>query len=87
MSADMEKVIAKLLPGKLSNWRRAEVAEEIADELTSEGLLFPDGITAVEVPGARVPVETVDAYGLTIAVDANGNAVRVSSPWGLEAVE
>jgi hypothetical protein len=33
-----------------------------------------------------VTVETVQAYGLTIEVDANGDAVQVTSPWGLEVV-
>lgn len=36
----------------------------------------------VEVIGARVAIETVEVYGLEITVDANGNAVHISSPHG-----
>lgn len=39
-------------------------------------------IDTVEVDGARVPIETVEIYGLEIGVDANGNAACVSSQWG-----
>lgn len=39
-------------------------------------------VGSVEVIGARVAIETVEVYGLEITVDANGNAVHVSSPHG-----
>ncbi|WP_371409767.1 hypothetical protein OG423_14275 [Micromonospora zamorensis] len=39
----------------------------------------------VDVVGARVPVETVEAYGLLIGVDANGNAATITFPHGAEA--
>ena len=39
-------------------------------------------VDKVEVIGARVPIETVEVYGLEITVDANGNAVHISSPHG-----
>jgi hypothetical protein len=39
-------------------------------------------VATVEVIGARVPIETVEVYGLEITVDANGNAVHISSPHG-----
>jgi hypothetical protein len=62
--------------------RRDDIATEIGEALWDAGYLT-DGASTVEVHGARIPVETVEAYGLTISVDANGNAVEVSSPWGL----
>lgn len=34
---------------------------------------------SVEVDGARVGIEMVEAYGLEITVDANGNAERITS--------
>ncbi len=39
-------------------------------------------IGRVEVEGARVGVETIEVYGLEISLDANGNAVAVTSPYG-----
>lgn len=39
-------------------------------------------ITTVEIDGARVGVETVEAYGLHITLDAQGNAVAITSPYG-----
>lgn len=41
-----------------------------------------DIVNTVEVVGARVQTETVEAYGLEITVDANGRAVRVTTPDG-----
>jgi hypothetical protein len=43
--------------------------------------------SVVEVIGARVGVEEVDAYGLHITLDANGNAERVVFPYGAEVTE
>jgi len=39
----------------------------------------------VDVVGSRVVVETVEAYGLVIGVDANGNAATITFPHGAEA--
>jgi len=39
-------------------------------------------VTSVDVDGARLAVETVEAYGLEITLDANGNAVSITSPYG-----
>lgn len=41
----------------------------------------------VAVVGARVPVEIVEVYGLSIEVDANGNAANVVFPHGAEVTE
>jgi hypothetical protein len=41
-----------------------------------------DEVGTVEVNRARVAVETVSAYGLDFELDANGNAVTVSFPFG-----
>jgi hypothetical protein len=44
--------------------------------------LLPDAIEAVEIEGARVGVEAIEAYGLEITVDAMGNAASVAFPHG-----
>ena len=45
--------------------------------------LYPT-LTGFDVIGARIPIETVEAYGLLIEVDANGRAARVEVPDGAE---
>jgi hypothetical protein len=77
-------VIGAVLPKSLSQKKRDELTEQIVNALFDAGLLLVDDATTIEVRGARVPVETVEAYGLTIRVDANGNAAEITSPWGLE---
>jgi hypothetical protein len=44
--------------------------------------LTTDEVDAVEVNFAKVPVETVSAYGLTFELDAKGDAVTVTFPYG-----
>lgn len=58
--------------------------DRITDALWDAGLLLTSEVTTVEVRGARVPVETVEAYGLRIRVDANGDAAEIISERGLE---
>jgi hypothetical protein len=41
----------------------------------------------VEVIGARVAVKTIQAYGLTLTVDAMGDAVTISTDAGLMVIE
>jgi hypothetical protein len=78
-----EEIINKALAKTVkSAFRREELAEQIESALWDAGYLLSGDALAVEVHGARVPVEVVEAYGLDIEVDANGNAVTVSSPWG-----
>lgn len=82
IASDPEHIIASLLPGgERSENKRLALAKTIARELEEAGLLIWD-LGAVEVNGGRVPVETVEAYGLVIEVDTVGNAVSVTSPWG-----
>lgn len=50
-----------------------------------EGIERED-VDAVEVHHARVPVDRVEAFGLTVEIDASGNAVRVEFPHGGTAV-
>ncbi|MCX5119239.1 hypothetical protein OG992_18800 [Micromonospora sp. NBC_00362] len=45
---------------------------------------YADNPSELTIPGARVPVEIVEAYGLSIEVDANGNAATVTFPHGAE---
>jgi uncharacterized protein YaaQ len=78
-----EVIDAALAPYIKSAKRREEAVSKLVDALGNAGLLTEYEVDAVEVHGARVPVEDVDAYGLSISLDAKGNAVRVSCPWGL----
>lgn len=87
MTTTPEQTIAELLPKKWSEARRTALASTLADALESVGFLHRNNPEVVEVIGARVPVETVEVYGLTIRLDANGNAVSITSPYGLEVVE
>jgi hypothetical protein len=59
-----------------------KVAKTKLDEMADALGVEPYGYGSVEVIGARVAVGTVEAHGLEITVDANGNAVHVSSPHG-----
>lgn len=68
--------LAKLLP-KNSHKHIEAILDYFADE--------PD-IYAAEINGARVQIEQVSAYGLGIAIDANGNAVTVDFPHGARSV-
>lgn len=82
---DLEKIVQDVLATttKLSGGKRVEAADAILAALDNAGALA-DGMYAVAVVGARIPVEYVPMYGLEIGIDANGNATSVSSPWGLE---
>lgn len=44
-------------------------------------------VGTAEVNYARVPVESVEAYGLKLRLDASGNAVTVTFPHGAEVIE
>lgn len=84
MSRYPETVIRELLPNSWSQTRRNGLTDQILDALYDAGLLIDGSPRTVEVRGARVAVEAVEAYGLRISLDANGNAVEIASPWGLE---
>lgn len=81
-----EEVVIEQLPKSMFAKRRGEVAEQILDALAESGLLVDSECWAVEVGNALVPVETVEAYGLTIRLDANGEASEISSAAGLVVV-
>lgn len=72
-------VVAEFLPKNWSQDKRDERADEIVRALDEHELLVWDLFVAVEVPDARVTVETVHVYGLEIELDANGDAGRVVS--------
>lgn len=57
----------------------ARLLDETSDlrESPTEGV-----VREVEILGARVGIETVQAYGLEFAIDANGNAAVVRFPYG-----
>jgi hypothetical protein len=79
----VESVIRNQLPASMSAKRREELCQQIADALAEAGFLLDGGCSVVEVGDALVPVETVEAFGLTIRLDATGNASEISSPAGL----
>lgn len=78
-----EEVIEERLPKNMSTKRRGQLASEIADSLAEAGMLLDGECTTVEVGDALVPVQTVEAYGLTIRLDANGEASEISHRAGL----
>lgn len=80
---DEYRIVESVLKEKtnLGEVKRKELAYAIIDALDDNGLLTGD-FTAVDVVGAKIPVEYVTMFGLEISVDANGNAVEVSSPHG-----
>lgn len=86
MSTSPRDVIVPFLPKNWSQSRRDQVADEIADALGDAGLLAEFECIAVEVADAMVPVETVEAYGLTIRLDANGEASEISHRSGLVTI-
>jgi hypothetical protein len=82
MSDSPRDVIGTVLPKSWSQTKRDELSDTIVDALWEAGLLADD-ITTVAVGDARLPVETVEAYGLTIKLDALGEASELSHPAGL----
>lgn len=79
----VEDVIKEQLPKSMSAKRRDELAELIGDALAEGGYLVDGECTTVEVSDALMPVETVEAYGLTIKLDATGDASEISHRAGL----
>lgn len=73
------RVLADKAP-KLSQTKRAQLTQEIAQQLGSCGCLTTDEqIGRVEIVDAMVPVRYIEQYGLVIAVDANERAVDITS--------
>lgn len=83
MSDNPRDVVGAVLPKSWSQTKKDALADEILDALSDAGLLLEGAATTVEVGDARMPVETIEAYGLTIAIDALGDAAEISSPAGL----
>lgn len=71
----IESIVEPLLIGALPRREAERLAEQIAGAVGNAH--------TVEVQGARMAVETVEAYGLTIDLDSSGNAVAISAPAGL----
>lgn len=83
-----ERAISEALAVRYkSQAKRDEIAAEVADALYEAGYALGAEVSTVEVCGARVPVETVEAFGLVISLDSNGNAVAITSPYGMEVTE
>jgi hypothetical protein len=78
-----EDAIRGTLPKSWSEKKREDLIGQIVTALSEEGFLRDGEVTLVEVADARMPVETIEAYGLTIALDAMGDAAEISSPAGL----
>lgn len=60
------------------------LSDQVAEALFKAGMLLDDEVTTLGVRNAPVPVETVEAYGLRIRLDANGDASEVTCDrgWG-----
>lgn len=86
MSESPRDVIGKALPKSWSQDKRDNVADEIEAALSEAGLLFEDEPEVIGIRSTHVPIEEVEAYGLVLAIDANGYAAEISSPLGLEIV-
>lgn len=80
--------------------RYGDEAEEVRSILTDRSLKVDERVEqilfyflggapseTVEIVGARCPVEKIEAYGLAIELDANGNAATVRSPYGLQPID
>lgn len=83
MSDDPQKLVEDALPKSWSAVRKANLAGEIVDVLSDAGLLVEEEFDTVEVATARMPVESVEAYGLRLRIDALGEAVEIHHPDGL----
>lgn len=87
MSAEsvIDAALAKFIKGAD---RRVDATNDVASALESAGHLWEDGwVESVEIHNARVAVETIETYGLVIELDAHGNAVSVTSPYGFMVIE
>lgn len=73
-SAIFRDFLLDLLP-KSQHGKVARIVEEFETYTTT--------CSAVLVDGAHVGIEEIEAYGLDITLDANGNAERVSCKNGL----
>ena len=68
--------------------RQTDATDAVVEALKEAGHLVEFGETErVEVRASRVAVETVEAFGLVLELDAHGNAVTVHSPHGMFVVE
>lgn len=72
---DLQEFLIETLP-KSARKKIFEILEYV------DGLDFGADIGEVTIHGARVPVDRVQIHGLSIGVDANGNAVSVEFPYG-----
>lgn len=79
-----EEEIAKKLDALLNEHEIKIAVTKRAHLLDGLVELIPavDGITSVSVAGARGVVETIEAHGLTIGLDALGRAAEVKFPEG-----
>jgi hypothetical protein len=86
--SDPRDVVAAKLPKSWSQDKRDTLADEILDALEEVSLLVGDALVTEVAVGERplIPVETVEAYGLTIRLDAMGEASEISSDRGLVAL-
>jgi len=81
-----ETINAVLLPFLKSAKRRADAVEQLIAALETEGHLIDGALDTVEVRDSKVGVETTELGGLSITLDAAGNAVRITSPYGLDVI-
>lgn len=68
------------LPGKLSDKKRDAILDYV------EKMVMVN-VKVVEVDHSWVVTETVEAYGLTLELDAHGDAVTVEFPRSAQVIE
>lgn len=88
MSTEPRDVVGAVLPKSWSQNKKDAIADEILEALDNAGLLIGDALVTEVAVGERalIPVESVEAYGLTIRLDALGDASEISSERGLVAL-
>lgn len=80
-------VVGAVLPKSWSQTKKNNLAEQIAQALADAGVPVEAACRTVAVEHALIPVETVEAYGLEIKLDATGSASEIHSRAGLVVVE
>lgn len=83
---DPRDVVTAVLPKSWSQTKKDNLADEVLEALDTAGLLNLNGVFVVSPEDAKVPVETIEAYGLTIKLDALGDASEISSQTALQVL-
>lgn len=80
------EVVTSVLPKSWSQNKKDTLADEVLEALDNAGFLSEEPYTTVSLQDALMPVQTVEAFGLRIALDATGAASAISSDRGLVVI-